>query len=119
MRVTNDHAFVADNYNGLFVLKISDPARPEFVGQHQLPYHEKRKGPYVVSGLTVTKDYVLITSPYIDARVIGAPGIAATITDHSGRQPVVGPRTTNLKTDDYRAYYLGGQVYSYRGGVNG
>ncbi|MDA0346456.1 MAG: hypothetical protein O3C20_03535 [Verrucomicrobia bacterium] len=112
VRVTNDHAFVADNYNGLFVLNISDPARPTFVGQHQLPYNEERKGPYIVSGLSVIKNHVLITSPYIDARVIAAPGIASALTDQSGEQPEIGSRVMDRNTEDYRAYYLGGQVYS-------
>lgn len=111
LRVTNDHAFVADNYNGLFVLNVSDPAHPIFVGQHQLPYNEKRKGPYIVSSLDVTKDHVVITSPYIDARVIAAPGVAMAVGDYSGRPPVIGPRAMDRKTDAYRAHYLGGQVY--------
>ncbi|MCB1121770.1 MAG: beta-propeller domain-containing protein [Verrucomicrobiae bacterium] len=112
VRVANGHAFVADNYNGLFVLDISDPAHPVFVGQHQLPYNEERKGPYIISGLSVIKDHVLVTSPYIDARVIKAFGIATAVQDYSGRPPVISPREMNRKTDDYRAYYMGGQVYS-------
>jgi hypothetical protein len=93
------------------VLNVSDPDHPTFVGQHQLPYNEERKGPYIISGLDVTKDYVVITSPYLDARVIAVPGIAMAVTDYSGRPPEIGPRPEHQKTDDYQAHYLGGQVY--------
>ena len=112
VRVANDHAFVADNYNGLFVLNIADPAHPVFVGQHQLPYNEAREGPYIISGLSVIEDHVLVTSPYVDARVISAPGMAALVPDYSGRPPAISARELENKTDDYRAYYLDGQVYS-------
>ncbi len=112
VRVANDHAFVADNYNGLFVLNVSDPAGPTFVGQHQLPYYEKRKGPHVVTGLAVAKDHILIASGSTEGRVISAHGIATTIDDYEERSLFIGPMPTDRETDGYQAYPMGGQVYS-------
>ena len=112
VRVTNDHAFVVDNYNGLFVLNVSDPVRPTPVGQHQLPYYEARKGSAVVSGLAVTRNLVVLTSPYMDARLIDAQGLAREVSDWTGETVTVGPRPTNSANEHYQANYLGGQVYS-------
>lgn len=112
VRVANDHAFIADNYNGLFVLNVSDPAQPAFVGQHQLPYHQAADGPDIVSYLAVTNDYVLITGQFSGMHVVAAPGIAAPLADYTGHPPVIGPRPTERHTDQYRAYYMDGQVYN-------
>lgn len=111
VRVSNDHAFVVDNYNGLFVLNVSDPARPIPAGQHQLPYFEPRNGHAVVSGLAVTEDRVILTSPYRDARVIDAQGLAGGDSDWTGKTVPVGPRRTERVNEEYTSNYLGGQVY--------
>ncbi|MDP6041824.1 MAG: beta-propeller domain-containing protein, partial [Candidatus Latescibacteria bacterium] len=111
VRVANHHAFVADNYNGLFVLNVSDPAHPAFAGHHQLPYYADREGPAVVSDVSVMDDHIFIAGQYTDVHVIAAPGIATPVADHSGHSPVISPRPTHRTTEHYRAYDMDGQVY--------
>ena len=112
VRVANDCAFVTDNYNGLFVLDISDPAQPTFVGHHQLPFHVDRDGPYVVSSVSVTEDYILIAGQYTDVHVIAAPGIASPVAEYSGSISAIGPRPRSRATEHYQAHYMDGQVYN-------
>ena len=110
VRVANDHAFVVDNYNGLFAVNVADPSQPSVVGQHQMPYFEERKGAAVMSGLALAKDHVVIMSPYMDARVIGAPGLADEVSKDLTLGPKVGTRPDPKPTPYYQAHYLDGQV---------
>ena len=115
VRVANDHAFVVDNYNGLFVVNVADPSQPSVVGQHQMPYFEERKGAAVMSGLALAKDHVVIMSPYMDARVIGASGLADEVSKDLTLGPKVGTRPDPKPTPYYQAHYLDGQVNAVSG----
>ena len=120
VRIAGEHAFVADTHNGIFVVKITDPAHPRVVGHHQLSvlenqYLENRRlppTPAPVGGLALTEDYVYVAGAWTDLHVIAAPHLAGPVTEAAGSPPAIGDPPRPERTKRYRAYELGGQVYN-------
>jgi len=85
--VSGNHAFLADTYNGIFIIDISDLRAPFFVGYKRLgvyaslnylhqPSIQQPCNP--VNGIAVVEDYVLAVSAFSGLHVIEATGKAKT-----------------------------------------
>ncbi len=110
--IANDHAFVADTHNGVFVLNVQNPQQPKFVGHWKLPQKDGEKLAGYVGGLVPAEDVIYVAGGQSDLHVLAAPDIA--------RVPVV-EATAVVKIPDvrptesdapYRAYRTDGQVYA-------
>jgi len=79
--VSGNYAYVADYYNGLVVVDISDPTKPETVGNH--PSRTEGYTTAAAIGVAVSGDYVYVANCYDDLYVINvtdpnSPTLAAT-----------------------------------------
>ena len=110
--IANGYAFVADTYNGLFVLDVSDTSDMKFVGRTALPFVESRKQPGFVGGLAVDKDVVFLAGGYTDLHVVSAPNIATPPVPEQDSPPVLKSRPAEVGTkSEDRSYIPGTQVY--------
>ena len=106
------HAFVADTYNGLFVIDVDDPKALKFVGHRKLPFVESRKQPGFVGGLAVTDDVIFLAGGYTDLHVVEPKHIAAPPFIKVDKPVAPGPRPEKPMTDKrWRSYEPGTQVY--------
>ena len=134
VKVAGDHAFVADTYNGVFVVNISDPMKPRFVAHRQLPevasdrlpqlmpklglaedspYMAGRTLPSFVGGLGPGKDVVYVAGGWTDLHVLAAPGLARPVRHQRESAPSVPCRRVRQE-DRFEIYRTDGQV---RGGA--
>ncbi len=74
--VADGHAFVADTWNGMFVVDVTDPRQPEIVARRTLPFVEKHQRAGFVGGLALTDGHVLLAGGATDLHVIAAPDLA-------------------------------------------
>lgn len=109
--VTNDHAFVADTWNGIFVVDVSDASNPRCVAHRKLPYVDARKANGFVGGIAVIQDHILAAGGYTDLHVIGAGSLATTVHGEPDSAPEVGPEPTRAPDPDWRVYQPGTQVH--------
>ena len=110
--VTGDHVFVADTYNGLFVVDISKLSQPRLVAHCQLPVDPKRNDPVPIAGIAVGKGYVYAAGAWSDLHVIRAAGLAQPVVPEPDRGPVIPPPAAPPPDPRYALYQAGGQVYS-------
>ena len=109
VKVSGDHAFVADTHNGIFVVNIEDPDKPFFVAQRQLPYIESEKLPGFVGGLALAKDYIYVAGGWTDLHVVAAPGLAKPCVHEQDKPPVI-PPSKPRHDKRFRIYRCDGQV---------
>ncbi len=110
--IANGHAFVADTYNGLFVLDVSNPSNMKFTGRTSLPFVEERKQPGFVGGLAVDKDVIFLAGGYTDLHVVSAPNVATPPTPEKDSPPALKVLPTQLEANSKeRSYVPGTQVY--------
>ncbi len=110
--VSGRYAFVADTYNGAFIVDVVKPADSKIVGHVQLPLVEKRGKRGFVGGLAVVKDHVYLAGGYTDLHVAFAPKVAAPPREEDNTALEIGLAPKNLILDDgWRAYRPDGQVY--------
>ena len=74
--IVNEHAFVCDTHNGVFVLNVREPSRPRFVGHWTPPHEEGEPLPGFVGGLIPGEDHIYVAGGASDLHVLAAPGIA-------------------------------------------
>ncbi len=110
--ISNGHAFVADTYNGLFVVDIRDPENLRFAGRHQLPLVESRKTNGFVGGLALAKDRVFLAGGFTDLHVIQAKDMAALADEDPGKAPVLKEAPEPRGDELWKAYRPGAQVYA-------
>ncbi len=113
--VANNHAFVADTHNGVFVLDVSVPASPRFKGHWVPPDVPSRKGGGkergFIGGLVPCSDHVYVAGGQSDLHVLAASGIA-TAPATEATTPVTIEKTPPPDVKNgYRVYQPGGQVY--------
>jgi len=109
--IANDHAFVADTHNGVFVLNVKDPLFPKFAGHWPLPKNEEEQLPGFVSGLVPSEGHLYVADGRSDLHVLTAPGMAK-IPIVEDKTSATIPATQPAETDvPYRVYRTNGQVY--------
>ncbi|OHD47351.1 MAG: hypothetical protein A2096_15590 [Spirochaetes bacterium GWF1_41_5] len=108
--VSGDYAFVADTYNGVFVVDISDINKPCFAGHQQLPWVESEKVPDSVSGIALGKGVIYTSGRWTDLHVINAP-MARPVTPEPDKPPVIPPEQTVLN-EKFNIYKPDGQVWA-------
>ena len=110
--IANDHAFVADTHNGIFVLDVRDPHMPEFIGHWLLPLIDGEDLPGFVGGIVPGEDHVYVAGGVSDLHVLAAPGVARKPVDDGVSETVI-PASRPAETDaPYRVYRADGQVYA-------
>ncbi len=109
--VANGHAFVADTHNGVFIVDVRNPAKPEIVGRRQLPTSKGKDKPAYFGGIEVGRDHVYGAGGWTDLHVIPAPGLAVPVTPQTGAPPKIPPRRPN-GDKGVTAYRPEGQVHA-------
>ncbi|MDB4459301.1 hypothetical protein N9059_01895, partial [bacterium] len=112
--VVNDHAFVGDTFNGMFVVNVADPNKPHITGRTLLPNVKGRDMRSAVGALAPVKDHVLIAGSWSDLHIVDATGIADLAKNNTGTpvQPTPKPTTVSETPGRYRTYLPDGQVHS-------
>jgi len=110
--VQGNYAFVADTFNGMFVVDVSNPKKPVCVAHRRLEFNPKRDWRCgSVAGLALGRDHVYVAGGGTDLHVLHAPGLAAPRTpepDSPPRIPLAEPRTYPR----FGVYDAGGQVHA-------
>lgn len=117
VKLAGDHAFVADTYNGVFVVNVKNPRKPFFVAHRQLPYVLRRgsrfmrggKLPSFVGGLALADDHIYVAGGWTDLHAVAAPGLAKPCRRGSGRPPDIPPLKPR-RSKRFRIYRPDGQV---------
>ncbi len=115
-----DYAFLADTFNGVFVVDLKDPARPVFAGHCRLPEVEfwNRKLSGAVGGVALGDDCLYVAGVMTGLHVVDAKGFcraapAQSATAGRSGQPL--PRRPEIYTEDGAVVYRpGGQVRMVR-----
>ncbi len=108
--IANGHAFVADTWNGIFIVDIADPKKLRIVERCKAP--GKGDKPNFIGGLAVVKDYVLMAGGYTDLHVVPSDK-AVFPNEEADNAPSPGAREGGPETDreGWRLYQPNGQVY--------
>ncbi len=72
VRVAGDRAYVADTYNGVFVVDISQLQAPRVVARYQLPFVERRADPSPAAGVSVGDGCVYVAGAWSDVHRFGS-----------------------------------------------
>ena len=108
MTVSDGHAFVADTYNGVFVVDVSKPDSPRVFAHRQLPVVESRGVHSFVGGLAVGDDWIFVAGGYSDLHVVGAPEIAKSPVPEVDNAPIIGsPPVTSREREGWRIFRPG------------
>ncbi len=71
--VSGRYAYVADTYNGLFVVDVADIANPLCIARRRLPYVKPRKDFSPAAGLAVGQGVVYVAGAWSDLHVVEEP----------------------------------------------
>ncbi len=119
VKLSGKYAFLADTYNGLFVIDVEDPAHPRFVARRQLPevtglgegYVPTRdRVPSPVCGLAIGRDYIYAAGGYSDMHVVEAKGLAAPAPAEPDSPPAIPRYEAPPANPHFRVYQPGGQI---------
>ncbi len=108
---TDGYAFLADTYNGVFVVDVSKPAEPQVVAHRQLPFIARRNDPSPVGGVAVGDGAVYAAGAWSDLHVIEAP-MARPAPREPDRGPSIPPPTGSTMDGRFRVYKPNGQVHA-------
>ena len=114
VRLSGNTAIVADSHNGVFLVNISNPSKPEGAGQIQLPGRPSPAGgsrPDAVSGIAAGNGVVYLTGVRSGLFLVSAPGIKPEAAEQ-GELPEVPPEpaTNRKEIPGFFRYDAGGQV---------
>lgn len=109
VKIGGDYAFVADTYNGIFVVDIKNPRKPTFAAHRRLPSVGRTKLPGVVGGLAFAKDYIYVAGASTDLHVVEAKGLTQPTEKESDEAPKI-PKFKQRKDKRFRIYRADGQV---------
>jgi hypothetical protein len=110
--IANNHAFVADTHNGIFVLNVRDPLRPQFAGHWTRPRMEEEQLPNFVGGLVPSDGHLYVAGGRSYLHVLSATKIAK-IPVAEDKTTVAIPEERPAESDaPYRVYRANGQIYS-------
>ncbi len=109
--ISNGHAFVADTWNGMFIVDISDPEKLQIVGHCKAPQEGEKKN--FIGGLAVSKDHVLLAGGYTDLHVVAVPDLAIEPEQEADKSPAISSSNPKPQTarEGWRIYQPKGQVY--------
>lgn len=110
--VVDGHAFVADTHNGIFVVDVRDPSRPEIVAHHGLPVPEGREVPAFYGGLAVGDGVIYGAGGWTDLHVLAAPDLARPIPVVTGAAPQIGPVAADDNDRVLASFNPPGQVHA-------
>ena len=110
--VAGRYAFVADTYNGVFVVDVSRPREPCFVGCRQLPRPAGRDDPSPVGGIAIGDDHVYAAGAWSGLHVIEAANLATRVQPELDRAPTIPPPERLAPDPRFRVYRPDGQVYA-------
>jgi hypothetical protein len=109
--VIDHYAFVADTYNGVFVVDISHATEPKIIARRRLPCVPGREDPGPVGGLAVGDGVIYAAGAWSDLHVIEAPTASLPSLEPDAApsisvddEPTLDPR--------FRVYKPEGQVHS-------
>ena len=108
--VSGAYAFLADTYNGVFIIDISDISRPSFAGHRQLAYVKSRKACSPVGGIAVGDGVVYAAGAWADLHVIDA-AMARPPAPEPDTPPVIPPYRAT-EDERFRVYKPNGQVWA-------
>ncbi|MCK5805643.1 MAG: hypothetical protein KAI66_22615, partial [Lentisphaeria bacterium] len=108
--VSDDTAYLADTYNGLFVIDISDIGKPFFAGHRQLAYVKSRKAPSPVGGFAIGDGVIYAAGAWTDMHVIDAP-MTKPLKPEPDTPPIIPPQVPT-ENDRFRVYKPDGQVWA-------
>lgn len=120
VKISGHHAYLADTYNGIFVIDVSDPSHPRFVAHRQLSevaalgegyVAAEGKVPSPVTNLAVGKGFIYVSGGYSDLHVVAAPGLASPLDSEPDKPPVVRAVGRPQSDPRYRIFQPGGQVH--------
>ncbi len=109
--VAGDYAFVADTYNGVFVVDISDPSQLRRVAHCQLPFVPKHNDPSPAAGMAIGNGVIYAAGAWTDLHVIQATGLAQPVVVEPERALALPPPPAPAADPRYTLYQAGGQVY--------
>ena len=117
--IAGDYAFLADTYNGVFVVDISNIREPRFVGHRQLaPVPGTVDGlatgesvPAPVGGIALAKDTFFVAGAWTDLHVLDATGMAGIPAKEPDQGSVIPASRPQEATPHLRVYRPEGQVY--------
>jgi len=108
--VSGTYAYLADTYNGVFVVDISDIEKPQFAAHRQLAYVKSRKASSPVGGFAIGDGVIYAAGAWADLHVIDAP-MAKPPQPERDRAPVI-PPDKPAKSSKFRVYKPDGQVWA-------
>jgi hypothetical protein len=109
--VTDRFAFVADTYNGVFVVDVSQLSKPRIVARRQLPFVPQRNDPSPVGGLAVGDGVIYTAGAWSDLHVVEAP-MASPVVRDPDQAAAIPPRTQQPPDPRFRVYRPNGQVHA-------
>jgi len=110
-RVAGSHCVVSDTHNGLFVVKIDDPAQPVIVAHAQLPFPPDKEFADPVGGIALAQDVIYAAGISTGLYVIPAPGLASPVIPEPDAAPNLPPLPKTAPADpDFVIYRPEGQV---------
>ena len=112
VKATERYAFVADTYNGAFVVDIANPTNPRVVMHRGLPFVAKRDNPSPAAGITLGKNSVFVAGAWSDVHSFPWDTFS-TCQENKAKSPLsVGPPPEPTPDPRFRAYRPAGQVHA-------
>ena len=108
---SGDYAFVADTYNGLFVVDVSDPRSPRIVARRQLAVVAERGDPSPVAGLAVGDGVIYAAGAWSDLHVVEAP-MASPVEPEADTPPQIPAQPDDRPDPRFRVFTPAGQVHA-------
>jgi hypothetical protein len=105
-------AFVADTFNGVFVIDITEPQAPRVVARGQLPQVPERGDPSPTAGIAVAEGTVFAAGAWTDLHVLDAPQLATRPAPEPDRGVTIPPSESTAAVPGCRVYRPDGQVHS-------
>ena len=123
VRESAGHAYVADSYNGLFVLDAADPRNPRPVAHAALPKYpvteftfdgrkQKRDLPDACTGVAIGDGVAYITGMRSGLSLVKLPGVAVPCAYRAGAAPELPPPGKAETDPRFFAFAPGGQFRS-------
>lgn len=110
--VTDGRAYVCDTHNGFFLIDVSDPLAPRFIGHRKLPLVESKDVQGYVGGLALVDDHVFLAGGYTDLHVVAVSGARPVIEEADAVVPLPEATASPIEEDSgWRTYRPGSQVY--------
>lgn len=112
VKVTDRYAFVADTYNGLLVVDIANPSKPQVVCHRGLPFVHKANDPSPAAGVTFGDDQVFVAGAWSDVHSLVWDTSSAHQDTEKNIPLAVGSRPAPTPDPRFRVYRPAGQVHA-------